>query len=158
MKSAPDETPKYLDKAKGVIPKIIKAGSPDVDTVSGATYSSTGIINAVRKALIKAAKKTEEGGSEGDPGEGGGDDPGEGSGDDPGEGGGDDPGEGGEGGGDDSGEGGPEGGEGESGAARFEDGTYTGSGWCDDGEEFYYEINVTIRVEEGKISRVSVSK
>ena len=32
------------------------------------------------------------------------------------------------------------------------------SGWCDDGEEFYYEINVTIRVEEGKISRVSVSK
>ena len=57
VKSAPDETPKYLDKAKGVIPKIIKAGSPDVDTVSGATYSSTGIINAVRKALIKAAKK-----------------------------------------------------------------------------------------------------
>ena len=139
VKSAPDETPKYLDKAKGVIPKIIKAGSPDVDTVSGATYSSTGIINAVRKALInavrkaliKAAKKTEEGGSEGDPGEGGGDD---------------------------SGEGGPEGGEGESDAERFEDGTYTGSGWCDDGEEFYYEINVTIRVEEGKISRVSVSK
>ena len=133
VKSAPDETPKYLDKAKGVIPKIIKAGSPDVDTVSGATYSSTGIINAVRKALIKAAKKTEEGGSEGgegDPGEGGGGDPGEGGGDDPGE----------------------------SGAARFEDGTYTGSGWCDDGEEFYYEINVTIRVEEGKISRVSVSK
>lgn len=125
VKSAPDETPKYLDKAKGVIPKIIKAGSPDVDTVSGATYSSTGIINAVRKALIKAAKKTEEGGSEGgegDPGEGGGDDPGE------------------------------------SGAARFEDGTYTGSGWCDDGEEFYYEINVMIRVEEGKISRVSASK
>lgn len=161
VKSAPDETPKYLDMAKGVIPKIIKAGSPNVDTVSGATYSSTGIINAVRKALIKAAKKTEEGGSEGgegDSGEGGGDDPGEGSGDDPGEGGGDDPGEGGEGGGDDSGEGGPEGGEGESDAERFEDGTYTGSGWCDDGEEFYYEINVTIRVEEGKISRVSVSK
>ena len=130
VKSAPDETPKYLDMAKGVIPKIIKAGSPNVDTVSGATYSSTGIINAVRKALIKAAKKTEEGGSEGgegDSGEGGGDDPGEGSGDDPGEGGGDDPGEGG---GDDSGEGGPEGGEGESDAERFEDGTYTGSGWC----------------------------
>ena len=137
VKSAPDETPKYLDKAKGVIPKIIKAGSPDVDTVSGATYSSTGIINAVRKALIKAAKKTEEGGSEGgegDPGEGGGGDPGEGGEGDPGEGGGGDPGEGG---GDDPGE---------SGAARFEDG------------EFYYEINVTIRVEEGKISRVSVSK
>ena len=146
VKSAPDETPKYLDKAKGVIPKIIKAGSPDVDTVSGATYSSTGIINAVRKALIKAAKKTDEGGSEG--GEG-----------DPGESGGDDPGEGGEGSGDDPGEGGPEGGEGgESAGARFEDGTYTGSDWCDDGEEFYYEINVTIRVEEGKISRVSVSK
>ena len=141
--SAPDETPEYLNKAKGVIPGIIKAGSPDVDTVSGATYSSTGIINAVRQALVEAAKKTDEGGSEG--GEG-----------DPGEGGGDDPGEGGEGGGDDPGESGPEGGE--SDAPRFEDGTYTGSGWCDDGEEFYYEINVTIRVEEGKISRVSVSK
>ena len=143
--SAPDETPEYLDKAKGVIPKIIKAGSPNVDTVSGATYSSTGIINAVRQALVKAQKT-----GEGDSGEGG---------DGGGESGEDDPGEGGEGSGDDPGESGPEGGGGgESVAARFEDGTYKGSGWCDDGEEFYYEINVTVLVEEGKISRVSVSK
>jgi len=142
--SAPDETPEYLDKAKGVIPKIIKAGSPNVDTVSGATYSSTGIINAVRQALVKAQKT-----GEGDSGEGGD--------------GGGESGEGGDGGGDgsedDPGESGPEGGGGgESAAARFEDGTYKGSGWCDDGEEFYYEINVTVLVEEGKISRVSVSK
>ena len=52
--SAEDETPSYLAKAKAVIDRILKAQSPAVDTVSGATYSSTGIINAVTRALDKA--------------------------------------------------------------------------------------------------------
>ena len=161
VESAPDETPKYLNKAKGVIPRIIKAGSPDVDTVSGATYSSAGIIGAVRNALLQAVRKPggDEGG--GGPGEGSEGGSGESGGEDnPGEGGEGGPGESGDEGGDDPGEGG-EGGPGESGetaAARYEDGTYTGSGWCDDGEEFFYEINVTIRVEKGRISRVFVTK
>lgn len=42
----------YLSKAENqVIPAIIKAQDTDVDTVSGATYSSRGIINAVENAL-----------------------------------------------------------------------------------------------------------
>lgn len=45
----------YLNKAKGLISKIISSQSTNVDTVSGATYSSVGIINAVRKALSNAA-------------------------------------------------------------------------------------------------------
>lgn len=45
----------YLNKAKGLISKIIAGQSTNVDTVSGATYSSVGIINAVRNALAQAA-------------------------------------------------------------------------------------------------------
>ena len=42
----------FLAKAKQmIIPAIISAQSVDVDTVSGATFSSKGIINAVRDAL-----------------------------------------------------------------------------------------------------------
>lgn len=48
------ETPEYYDSAKAVIGKILKKQSPDVDTVSGATYSSIGIKNAVIDALNKA--------------------------------------------------------------------------------------------------------
>ena len=33
---------------------IIEKQSADVDTISGATYSSTGILNSVEKALSKA--------------------------------------------------------------------------------------------------------
>ena len=53
--SASGEDAQYLNMAKGVIPEIIESQSPDVDTVSGATYSSTGIINGVTAALRKAA-------------------------------------------------------------------------------------------------------
>ncbi len=52
--SASGETASYLAKAEAVIDKIIAAQSPNVDTVSGATYSSNGIINAVKRALTKA--------------------------------------------------------------------------------------------------------
>lgn len=52
-----DDKP-YLDKAsKGVIARILSAQNTKVDAVSGATYSSNGIIEAVEKALKKAVIK-----------------------------------------------------------------------------------------------------
>lgn len=52
-----DDKP-YLDKAsKGVIARILSTQNTKVDAVSGATYSSNGIIEAVEKALKKAAIK-----------------------------------------------------------------------------------------------------
>ena len=45
----------FFNRAKeGVTASIIAKQSTDVDTVSGATFSSTGIINAVVDALGKA--------------------------------------------------------------------------------------------------------
>lgn len=52
--SAEDEE-EYLSRAKQVIPTILEGQNPNVDAVSGATYSSTGILNAVKLALAKAA-------------------------------------------------------------------------------------------------------
>ena len=52
--SAPGEDSAYLSQAESVIDSIISAQSTDVDTVSGATFSSTGILNAVDDALGKA--------------------------------------------------------------------------------------------------------
>lgn len=52
--NAEDEE-EYLSRAKQVIPAILEGQSPNVDAVSGATYSSTGILNAVKLALAKAA-------------------------------------------------------------------------------------------------------
>lgn len=56
--SASAETPSFFSRAKAIIPKIIEAQNPDVDVVSGATYSSNGIINAVKNALTKASGGT----------------------------------------------------------------------------------------------------
>ena len=52
--SAEDEE-EYLSRAKQVIPAILEGQDPNVDAVTGATYSSTGILNAVKLALAKAA-------------------------------------------------------------------------------------------------------
>lgn len=52
--SAPGEDSAYLSQAESVINSVISAQSTDVDTVSGATFSSTGILNAVDEALGKA--------------------------------------------------------------------------------------------------------
>ena len=49
--SADGEDKAYLSMAEDIIPKIIEAQSADVDTVSGATFSSTGIRDAVSEAL-----------------------------------------------------------------------------------------------------------
>lgn len=45
----------FIQNASALIPKIISSQSTNVDTVSGATYSSVGIIQAVRAALSQAA-------------------------------------------------------------------------------------------------------
>lgn len=58
--SAEGETRSYFTKARYVISAMLTAGTPEVDTISGATYSSTGIINAVKSALMKAANDPEQ--------------------------------------------------------------------------------------------------
>ncbi len=52
--SAKQEDAAYFDAAKGVIDKILEAQTTEVDTVSGATFSSNGILHAVADALGKA--------------------------------------------------------------------------------------------------------
>ena len=52
--SADGEDKAYLSMAEDIIPKIIEAQSADVDTVSGATFSSTGIRETVSEALKQA--------------------------------------------------------------------------------------------------------
>lgn len=57
--SAAGETDTYFNSAIAVIDEILTQQTPDVDTVSGATLSSNGIINAVKAALEQAAKQVE---------------------------------------------------------------------------------------------------
>ena len=55
--SAGDDEP-YFSNAKGLISSVIAAQSTSVDTISGATYSSKGILVAIKNALEKAAGGT----------------------------------------------------------------------------------------------------
>ena len=52
--SAPGEDSAYLSQGENVISSILSEQSTDVDTISGATFSSTGILEAVNDALSKA--------------------------------------------------------------------------------------------------------
>lgn len=54
--SAEKEDTAYLDAASAVIDSILEQQSTDVDTVSGATFSSNGILHAAEDALRKAEK------------------------------------------------------------------------------------------------------
>lgn len=58
------ETPSYYVKAEAVVQKIISAQSTDVDTISGATFSSNGIrqavINALNQAVVDEKDKVAE--------------------------------------------------------------------------------------------------
>jgi uncharacterized protein with FMN-binding domain/cytochrome b561 len=49
-----NETRSYLSRAKSVINTIVDEQSLEVDAVSGATYTSAGIVNAVADALASA--------------------------------------------------------------------------------------------------------
>lgn len=52
--SASGETGSYFASAQGVVSKVLSSQSPNVDAVSGATYFSNGIIQAVQNALSQA--------------------------------------------------------------------------------------------------------
>lgn len=54
--SAEKEDKAYFDAAIAVIDSILEKQSTNVDTVSGATFSSNGIIHATENALRKAEK------------------------------------------------------------------------------------------------------
>lgn len=51
--STTDDSP-YIENAAALLKTIVATQSTNVDTVSGATYSSVGLISAVRDALQKA--------------------------------------------------------------------------------------------------------
>lgn len=51
---ASGETASYFASAQGVISRMIAGNTPNVDAVSGATYSSNGILDAVKKAFKEA--------------------------------------------------------------------------------------------------------
>lgn len=55
--SAEKEDGAYLSMAEDIIPTILEAQSAEVDTISGATFSSTGIKEAVAQALEEAANQ-----------------------------------------------------------------------------------------------------
>lgn len=55
--SAKSEDPAYFDMAKVLTKHIVEKQSTKIDTISGATYSSNGILDATSDALSKAVNK-----------------------------------------------------------------------------------------------------
>lgn len=55
--SAKQEDQAYLQIAGGIVDRILEEQSADVDTMSGATFSSTGIREAAAEALKQAGGK-----------------------------------------------------------------------------------------------------
>lgn len=49
------EDPAYFQQAQDVLEEILRTQGVEVEAVSGATFSSSGLINAVTEALRKAA-------------------------------------------------------------------------------------------------------
>lgn len=58
--SAPGETTSFFNRAKTLTDLMIRQQSTDVDAVSGATYSSKGIIGAVKNALYGTKSTTKQ--------------------------------------------------------------------------------------------------
>lgn len=52
--SAENETPEYLKEAEKILTDVVNGQTEDVDTVSGATLSSNGILEGIKKALSGA--------------------------------------------------------------------------------------------------------
>ena len=125
--SAENETAEFLNLAKRLIPNIISGQKTDVDTISGATYSSKGIIAAVKEAVSKAEKAFSGNGESGDD-----------SGTDPG------------------GDIDPSGDSGEDEEqSRYEDGVYTAQAECVRDQFFDYTMEVSVTIEDGKITDVA---
>ena len=129
--SASGETASYFSKAKGIISKMISGQTTNVDAASGATYSSNGIITAVRNALSKAEtgkssmKKKKKKNKKNKKKNSGSDSNNNNNIAAPAEG--------------------------------YEDGTYTGSAACS-GEQFKeYSVTANVTIKNGKISAVEIS-
>lgn len=58
--SASGETGAYFNQARSVVDAVLAGGSVNVDLVSGATYSSNGILNAIKNALRQGVQEEEE--------------------------------------------------------------------------------------------------
>ncbi len=58
--SASGETGAYFNRARSVVDAVLASGSVNVDLVSGATYSSNGILNAIKNALRQGVQEEEE--------------------------------------------------------------------------------------------------
>lgn len=58
--SPPGETTSFFNRAKTLTDLMIRQLSTDVDAVSGATYSSKGIIGAVKNALYGTKSTTKQ--------------------------------------------------------------------------------------------------
>lgn len=142
----------YFSQAWPAIPNaIVATQSTGVDAVSGATYSSRGIIAAVQQALRKAAAAAGSTVTEPDATPDNGGDSGSGdadkgdSGTDGGKG---DSGKG-DSGNDDSGKGD------DAAEAKYEDGSYTGYALCEDADEESFDryyVAVTVVVKDGKVA------
>jgi len=61
---ADGEDEAYLNRAKTLVANVLKTQSTDVDLISGATYSSRGILEAIKAALAEADKVTNGGADE----------------------------------------------------------------------------------------------
>lgn len=55
--SAANEDAAYWNATLGLIDNILAAQSAEIDGVSGATFSSNGLLNAVKEALKQASKE-----------------------------------------------------------------------------------------------------
>lgn len=145
--SQKDDEP-YFTNASVIIENVLKKQSTDVDTVSGATYSSKGILAAIADALSQAVKADKQGSSSGSA-SGGGSDDGDGK---------DDA----DSGSSDSGKDSPDSGKGdsgESGEVHYKDGTYSGTALCRNGHHFSaYYVEVAIVVKDGKVSKIESIK
>ena len=66
VKKTEDDEPYFTNAKKGIVPAVIKAKGTNVDTVSGATYSSVGLLQAINDALKKSAdeQKKKSGGKD----------------------------------------------------------------------------------------------
>ena len=60
ISASSSDTSAYFSRAKAIIPTIISKQSTSVDVVSGATYSSNGLKQAINNAISKAAGKEEK--------------------------------------------------------------------------------------------------
>ena len=128
--SAEDETPAYLKRASALLSMITTAQSTNVDVISGATYSSNGILDATNAALAKAVDKGSSGTNKTPEKPSVVEQPNNPSTE-------------------------PNGPQEE---ITYTDGSYTATAMCTDDDLFSYQVQVAITVTDGKITDVGVEK